>query len=412
MSRGEDDEALDSTPFHGIRMDWSGFPTLSRDLLKPSSKNYRTACGDNWPAYVVYHLNKLAVDGLFDKDVMQLKNKQQKREAREIDRERMRAEHVLKAMKAKGIAQEIKDAFIKARFGGDLEIAKSARTETKRQVKFQRGAKAKATHPGVHRHAAQERQRMVAYAPRSIAEQALKEGNPFIRRTAKYRANCKHKWKKITSEWSQCKLCAWCKPRIPEDEMLRLPPILEGRELPPLSEDQQWINMRSVNTLAGVVLSKICRAKQVQYSFQHDPYILRYGIEVKFKNGWKAAGIFFETAWYRILPVLQANGDKPKRLWRAIQKELGLDWWPPWQVHPRLIPLGERMALYRCADCSFTRRPGWCSRHMSNNERYKEEKRREEERDEASEKAKRKALRRQAKARRARETEGKSKGRT
>lgn len=383
MRRGED-ETQDSTPFNGIAMDWTNFPSLSCALLKPTAKRYRTACGDNWSAYVVHHLNVLAVNGLFDRDVQAMVNKQQRREALEIERERMRAEHVLQAMKAKSVAKSITDAFIKARFGGDFEAAKSAR-------------KGKKTHPGEHKHAATERKRMAAYAPKSIEDRALKAGNPYIRQSAKYRANCKHKWTKLTEEWSQCKRCAWCKPRIPEDQMLRLPPILEGRELPPLSEDQQWINMRSVNTLAGLVLSKICRAKQVQYSFNHDPYILRYGIEVRFGSGWKPAGVFFETAWYRLLPVLQANGDKPKRLWRAIQKELGHTWWPPWQVNPRLIPLGERTALSRCADCSFTQRPGWCSQHEAlTDSRYKEEKRREEEQDEAKEETSRKALRRQA----------------
>lgn len=268
---------------------------------------------------------------------------------RETAREAMRARHVLKAMKRDEVPRAMKDAFIKARFG-DIETMKRAK-------RGEGDAKA-----------ASVVTQMYTYAPRSVSEQALKDGNPYIKRSASFQANCDHKFIKLTSEWKQCKRCAWCKPRIPEDQMLRLPPILEGRDLPPLSEDQQWVNMRKVHTLAGIVLSKRVRARQVQYTFSDNPYIKRYSIEVKFKprdawkGGWMHAGIFFETEWYAVLPVLQEASKNPKKLWRAIQKRLGHKWTPPWMTPPRLIPLAERR--YNCGDCSFSEYPiGFCSHH-------------------------------------------------
>lgn len=154
-----------------------------------------------------------------------------------------------------------------------------------------------------------------------------------------YRPLCEHEhgWRDVDQHWEQCLICWWCKPKLGKPPKLeKLPAILKGRVLPPLSGK---VNLRHIYSNAGFVLdddresviSKV-RVRVVQHSWVTEPDIRRCGVEVRFKeHGWREAAVFMETWLHRLMTVLaQAEPRKPRALWSAIQKAMEINWTPPW----------------------------------------------------------------------------------
>lgn len=156
-----------------------------------------------------------------------------------------------------------------------------------------------------------------------------------------FRETCEHhaEWSPVGEHWEQCRTCHWCRPvlgRPPRVE--RLPALLAGRVLPPLSGT---LDLRAVYANAGFVvdagrrsvLSRV-RVRVVQYSeWREWPTVRRCGVEVRFRRrGWREAGVFMETWLHRLVGVLaEARPRRPRALWRAIQAAMGHRWPPPWE---------------------------------------------------------------------------------
>lgn len=154
-----------------------------------------------------------------------------------------------------------------------------------------------------------------------------------------FRDTCKvhGPWNEVGEHWLQCKACWWCKPKLgTPPELEKLPAILKGRMLPPLSGK---VDLHAVYANAGFIVDddlrsvlSTVRVQVVQHTWSRDPDVRRCGVEVKFKGrGWREAGVFMETWLHRLVGVLrEAEPRKPKALWRAIQKAMEQRWPPPW----------------------------------------------------------------------------------
>lgn len=155
-----------------------------------------------------------------------------------------------------------------------------------------------------------------------------------------FRETCEHhNWDEVGEHWMQCRRCWWCKPKLGKPPKLdKLPAILKGRVLPPLSGK---VDLRAVYANAGFVLDddrrsviSTVRVRVVQYAETPDPWKIRKcGVEVRFRGrGWKEAGVFLETWLHRLVKVLHdAEPRKPKALWRAIQAAMEQNWPRPWE---------------------------------------------------------------------------------
>lgn len=157
-----------------------------------------------------------------------------------------------------------------------------------------------------------------------------------------FRDTCEHHaWEKIGEDWLQCTRCWWCKPRLGKPPRIeKLPAILEGRPLPPLSGK---VDLGAIYANAGFVLDddrrsviSSVRVRVVQYAGwagNDDRGVRRCGVEVKFRGrGWREAAVFMETWLHRLVGVLrEARPRRPKALWRAIQRAMECRWLPPWE---------------------------------------------------------------------------------
>jgi hypothetical protein len=172
------------------------------------------------------------------------------------------------------------------------------------------------------------------------ATHALKSRGTVVTGPWSFREVCAHhEFNKLDENWSQCKLCWWCKPNLGNPpKLVKLPAILKGRVLPPLTGR---VDLSKVFRNAGFVLDddrssvlSIVRVHVVQHSFIEDPLIRRCGVEVKFKKfGWKMAAMFYETALQILMAVVaRAKPRKPKALWIAIQSAFSRGWQKPWEA--------------------------------------------------------------------------------
>lgn len=155
-----------------------------------------------------------------------------------------------------------------------------------------------------------------------------------------FRATCEHhdEWSEVGEHWLQCSKCHWCKPKLGDPPKLeKLPAILKGRVLPPLSGK---VDLHDVYANAGFVLDddrrsvlSVVRVRVVQYSWGSDPLIRRCGVEVRFRErGWREAAVFMETWLHRLVAVLNvAEPRRPKALWRSIHEAMENQWSPPWE---------------------------------------------------------------------------------
>lgn len=155
-----------------------------------------------------------------------------------------------------------------------------------------------------------------------------------------FRELCEHEhgWKDVGDHWEQCKVCGWCKPKLGKPPKLeQLPAILKGCVLPPLTGKP---DLTKVFRNAGFVLDddahsvlSIVRVAVCQHTCAEDPFIRRCTVDVKFKDyGWQPAAVFFETALYRLMEVVnKAEPRKPKALWLAIQGAFSRGWPKPWE---------------------------------------------------------------------------------
>lgn len=154
-----------------------------------------------------------------------------------------------------------------------------------------------------------------------------------------FRATCEHhgEWNEVGEHWLQCRACWWCKPKLGTPPKLeRLPAILKGRVLPPLSGK---VDMRAVYANAGFVVDddrrsvlSAVRVRVVQHTWTADK-IRRCGVEVRFRDhGWQEAAVFMETWLHRLVVVLHnAEPRRPKALWCAIHEAMECRWTPPWE---------------------------------------------------------------------------------
>ncbi len=190
-----------------------------------------------------------------------------------------------------------------------------------------------------------EHSRRSQYAPLvwrdSRLEQVTGDGFP-VTGPWSFRETCEHhgEWNEVGDDWLQCKKCWWCKPKLGAPPKLeKLPAILKGRVLPPLSGK---VDLRAVYANAGFVVDddlrsvlSVVRVRVVQYSWASGSYpdIRRCGVEVKFRGrGWREAAVFMETWLHRLVGVLrEAEPRKPRALWRAIQETMEQKWLPPWE---------------------------------------------------------------------------------
>lgn len=155
-----------------------------------------------------------------------------------------------------------------------------------------------------------------------------------------FRETCEHDhgWTEVGEHWLQCRRCWWCKPKLGEPpELEKLPAILKGRVLPPLSGK---VDLRDVYANAGFVVDddrgsvlSVVRVRVVQHTWTSEPDIRRCGVEVRFRGrGWKEAAVFMETWLHRLVAVLRdAEPRRPRALWRAIQAAMEQRWSPPWE---------------------------------------------------------------------------------
>ena len=130
-----------------------------------------------------------------------------------------------------------------------------------------------------------------------------------------------------------------------------LPAILAGREMPPsgtlpngrvrvreieidllYAPAKAALNgeARSVSWLQRELHIGHDRAKQLI----EDVTIGRHIVEVKVKGlGWASAGVVLSTGWYRVAEAIEKTGTtNTRKLWRAIQRSLGLKWFAPWEM--------------------------------------------------------------------------------
>ncbi len=155
-----------------------------------------------------------------------------------------------------------------------------------------------------------------------------------------FRETCLHHgaWQDVGEHWMQCRVCHWCKPSLGSPPKIeKLPAILKGRVLPPLSGK---VDLHDVYANAGFVVDddrrsvlSAVRVKVVQHTWVSEPLIRRCGVEVRFRGrGWREAAVFMETWLHRLVPVLrEAEPRKPKALWRAVQAAMENRWKPPWE---------------------------------------------------------------------------------
>ncbi len=154
-----------------------------------------------------------------------------------------------------------------------------------------------------------------------------------------FRDTCEHHdWDEVGEHWLQCRRCWWCKPKLGTPPKLeKLPAILKGRSLPPLSGK---VDLHAVYANAGFVLDddrrsvlSSVRVKVVQHSWGQIMDVRRCGAEVRFRGrGWREAAVFLETWLHRLVGVLRdARPRRPKALWRAIQQAMENRWTPPWE---------------------------------------------------------------------------------
>lgn len=154
-----------------------------------------------------------------------------------------------------------------------------------------------------------------------------------------FRDTCEHhNWDEVGEHWLRCRRCWWCKPKLGDPPKLeRLPAILKGRVLPPLSGK---VDLRELYANAGFIMDddrrsvlSAVRVRIVQHSWGSGFDIRRCGVEVRFRGrGWREAAVFMETWLHRLVAVLRdAAPRRPKALWRAIQKTMESRWTPPWE---------------------------------------------------------------------------------
>jgi hypothetical protein len=155
-----------------------------------------------------------------------------------------------------------------------------------------------------------------------------------------FRETCEHhgEWTEVGEHWLQCRKCHWCKPKLGKPPKLeKLPAILKGRVLPPLSGK---VDLHAVYANAGFVLDddrrsviSVVRVRVAQHTWTTDPGIRRCGVEVRFRgHGWREAAVFMETWLHRLVAVLrEAEPRRPKALWRAIQSAMEQRWPLPWE---------------------------------------------------------------------------------
>lgn len=156
-----------------------------------------------------------------------------------------------------------------------------------------------------------------------------------------FRDTCEHHvgWDEVGEHWLQCRRCWWCKPKLGKPPKIeKLPAILKGRVLPPLSGK---VDLHQVYANAGFVLDDDrrsvlsgVRVRVVQYTWTSpDLDVRRCGVEVRFRGrGWREAAVFMETRLHRLVDVLrEARPRRPKALWRAIQAAMEQRWTPPWE---------------------------------------------------------------------------------
>lgn len=155
-----------------------------------------------------------------------------------------------------------------------------------------------------------------------------------------FRETCEHhgEWVEVGEHWLQCRRCHWCKPVLGAPPKLeKLPAILKGRVLPPLSGK---VDLREVYANAGFVVDddrrsvlSTVRVRVVQHTFVVDPLIRRCGAEVRFRGrGWREAAVFMETWLHRLATVLSTVAPRrPRALWRALQGAMEQRWTPPWE---------------------------------------------------------------------------------
>lgn len=154
-----------------------------------------------------------------------------------------------------------------------------------------------------------------------------------------FRETCEHHgaWQDVGEHWEQCRTCHWCRPKLgaPPD-VSKLPAILEGRVLPPLSGK---VDLHALYATAGFVLDadresvlSVVRVRVVQYTWVQHPLIRRCGAEVRFRDrGWREAAVFMETWLHRLVKVLsEAEPRKPRALWSALNAAMECRWSPPW----------------------------------------------------------------------------------
>lgn len=154
-----------------------------------------------------------------------------------------------------------------------------------------------------------------------------------------FRDTCDHhaEWNEVGEHWLQCRRCHWCKPRLGKPPKVdKLPAILAGRVLPPLSGK---VDLHDMYRNAGFVVDddrrsvlSVVRVRVVQYSWTREPGIRRCGVEVRFRGrGWREAAVFMETWLHRLVAVLRdAIPRRPRALWLAIQRAMENKWTPPW----------------------------------------------------------------------------------
>ena len=175
---------------------------------------------------------------------------------------------------------------------------------------------------------------------RMRATHSLKSNGVLVTGPWSFRDVCEHRaFDKVGEHWFQCRMCWWCKPNLGNPPKLeRLPAILKGRVLPPLTGK---VDMSKVFRNAGFMLDddrssvlSMVRVHVVQYSFTEDPLIRRCGAEVRFKDlGWKMAAVFYETALFRLMEVTaKAAPRKPRALWLGIQEAFSRGWQKPWEM--------------------------------------------------------------------------------
>lgn len=155
-----------------------------------------------------------------------------------------------------------------------------------------------------------------------------------------FRQTCEHhgEWNEVGEHWLQCARCWWCKPKLGTPPKLeKLPAILKGRVLPPLSGK---VDLHAVYANAGFVLDddrrsvlSTVRVRVVQHTWVSDSMIRRCGAEVRFHGrGWREVAVFMETWTHRLVAaVSRAEPRRPKALWRAIQAAMEQRWIPPWE---------------------------------------------------------------------------------